>query len=182
MDTFITYDRLASNTSVHEISSIEPSVLYHNLKTFIETFTDSIRFESAHLLFPPQKSLKCLSYIKAFGIPKIDLHNSVGVDMSKIYYSVKEHNISKALKLLKDHPKAILSILWKFKFIDPISRQVIPNQEMIPIVDERVGNSQIYTRLSQTRSTVSPWFVFPFSEIDDLNRIYFDKIKNSFAV
>src|SRR5205085_6127695 len=99
--------------------------------------------------------------------------------MSKIYYSVKVHNIDKALNLLNDEPKAILSILWKFKFIDPISRQIIPNQEMIPILDERVVNSQIYTRLCKTKSTMSPWLAFPFAEINDLNRHYVDKIKNS---
>jgi hypothetical protein len=72
-----------------------------------------------------------------------------------MYYSVQFYNIDKALELLYDEPQAILSILWKFKFIDPVSRQVIPSQEMIPILDERVVNSQIYTRLSGAKSTIS---------------------------
>jgi hypothetical protein len=179
MDTFITYDRLRSNTSVHEVSSIQPSVLYHNLKTFVDTFTDADRFESAHLLLPSQGTLKSLSLMKTFGLPKIDLYNSVGIGMSKIYYSVRFHNIDKALTLLYEEPQAILSILWKFKFIDPVSRRIIPNQEKIPILDERVVNSQIYTRLSTTKSTISPWFAFPFADMTDLNRLYIEQIKSN---
>jgi hypothetical protein len=179
MDTFITYDRFRSNTNVHEISAIHPSVLYHSLKTFIDTFTDAKRFESAHLLLPSHGTLKSLSLMKTFGLPKIDLYNSVGIEMSKIYYSVQFHNIDKALALLYDEPQAILSILWKFKFIDPVSRQIIPSQEKIPILDERVANSQIYTRLSKTKSTISPWFALPFAEMNDLNRLYIEQIKSS---
>jgi hypothetical protein len=134
---------------------MQPSVLYNYLKTFIDTLTDAKRYESAHLLLPSHGNLKSLSLIKTFGVPKIDLYNSVGIDMSKMYYSVQFYNIDKALELLYDEPQAILSILWKFKFIDPVSRQVIPSQEMIPILDERVVNSQIYTRLSGAKSTIS---------------------------
>ena len=179
MDTFITYDRLRSNTNVHEISSIQPTTLYHNLKAFLDTLTDCKQFESARLLLPSQGTLKSLSHIKAFGLPKIDLYKSVGVDLSRIYFNVKFHDIEKALELLNDEPKAIVSILWRFRFIDPISREVIPNQEMIPIIDERVVNSQIYCRLSGTKSTISPWLAFPFSEINDLNRTYIENIQKS---
>jgi hypothetical protein len=179
MDTFITYDRLRSNTNVHEISAIHPSVLYHSLKTFIDTFTNAKRFESAYLLLPSQGNLKSLSLMKTFGLPKIDLYDSVGIAMSKFYYSVQFHNVDKALELLYDEPRAILSILWRFKFIDPVSKQLIPGQEKIPIIDERVANSQIYTRLSGAKSTISPWFAFPFADMNDYNRVYIEQIMSS---
>jgi hypothetical protein len=50
---------------------------------------------------------------------------------------------------------------------------------MIPILDERVVNSQIYTRLSGAKSTISSWFAFPFAEMNDHNRFYIEQIKSS---
>jgi hypothetical protein len=64
MNAFITYDILRSRTNVHEVSSIQPSVLHRNLKTFIDIYTDAKGFESAHLLLPSQGTLKSLSLIK----------------------------------------------------------------------------------------------------------------------
>lgn len=179
INSFITYDRLRSNTDVHQLTTIHPPELYHSLQTFINTFTNSKIFTSASLLLPPQNLLTHLSFIKTFGLPKIDLYNSTATNTSKLYYNITPHTIHRAITLLLSQPEAIVSIMWQFKFVDPISKQIIPNQDLLPIVDERVINSQMYVRLSQTKCTISPWFAFPFSTINDSTKFYIDAIKNN---
>ncbi len=121
MNTFITYNRLRSSNSVHEVSPLKPSVLYENLKDFIAEFTNAKRYESAHLLLPKQKISKSLAHIITFGHPRLDLYNSMGFDFSCIYYNVNERRIYQALRLLDNEPAKTLSIMWRFKFIDPES-------------------------------------------------------------
>ena len=73
MNAFITYDRLRSRTNVHEVSSTQPSVLYHSLKTFIDTFTDAKRFEFAHLLSVAFGFMQVGFYIVVLGNCKFGL-------------------------------------------------------------------------------------------------------------
>jgi hypothetical protein len=179
MNAFISYDRLRSSDTVHQISATPPTLLYSRITEFIETFTDAATFESASLILPPMKIFAALAPVRIFGLPKINFYKSLGVNASRIYYTVDSRKIKNALQFLDENSHAILAIQWKFKFVDVVSRQPLPDQELIPIMDERISNSQLYVRFSQSKSTVSPWFAFPFSELNDTNRHYIDKIINS---
>lgn len=131
------------------------------------------------MLLPSQNLLKHLSFIKIFDLPKIDLYNSTGTTTSKLYYNITPQTIHKAIAQLSSQPEAIVSIMWQFKFVDPISKQIIPNQDLLPIIDERVVNSQLYVRLSQAQCTISPWFAFPFATINHSTKLYIEAIKNN---
>ena len=151
--------------------------MYKALSDFITEFTNVKKYNAAHLLLPKESRLSSLSHIITFGFPKLDLYGSLGLDFSRVYYNVNEGKIYDALKLVDNEPGKTLSIKWKFKFVDPVSRQILPKQELIPIVDDRVSNSQIYVRLSAVNSTISPWFAFPFENINEENKIFLDKLK-----
>lgn len=56
--------------------------------------------------------------------------------------------------------------MWRFKFISPQTGQVLSGHDDIPVVDERLHNSQIYLRFAQ-HVTVSLWLTLPFTDLND---------------
>ena len=77
-------------------------------------------------------------------------------------WTVKNKKIDAAFEALQLSDALTTMFLWKFKFVHPKTNRPLEGQDAIPVLDERVHNSQIYFRGAR-RSTVSAWFTLPFS-------------------
>jgi hypothetical protein len=53
---------------------------------------------------------------------------------------------------------------WKFKFVEPETRCVLPGQEGLPILDFRLGPGSSLNFAAHKGAAVNAWFLFPFEE------------------
>ena len=64
-----------------------------------------------------------------------------------------------------------LNILWHFRLTEPNTKNILPNQDLIPILDERLHNSRALLTLRE-KSKLSVWFVFPFDKDEQVFKEY----------
>lgn len=70
----------------------------------------------------------------------------------------------------------VLSFEWRFLFTK--DGKVLPGQDDMPLLDDRLGNSmsRFYLRLGSKQSSASVWFVFPFEKLDEKNQSFIKTI------
>lgn len=189
MNRFISYDGLPiSSGGAHSVSKKSPLENYNKTVEFLEEFGDKTTPKSIELsLFQSDKNeystLKLIPKLSLkFGFPKM---RNDGLLKSWNWSLTKKdiQNGFDALELNKELPTismgpVTLSFLWNFKFKDPVTNQILLNQEKIPELDIRVQNSRIYLRTSN-RSTISVWFALPFEQMDKYESKYLDNLKAS---
>ncbi|QNR24541.1 hypothetical protein [Croceimicrobium hydrocarbonivorans] len=188
MKRFLSYEGLPIKSGgAHSVSRESPKVNYEKTLGFLNLFADNIKAESVELTLYKSKNkeysvLNLLTELTIkFGIPKTKNDGW----LKSWTWSLKDENIQKGFEMLelnKDLPKnpvgpITLNFCWNFLFKDPKTNQVLPNQELIPVLDFRVKNSRIYLRLSQ-ESTISVWFAFPFARIDKYESAFIGELKS----
>lgn len=104
--------------------------------------------------------------ILACGLPKLSISEYFSTKQLKWHWPLRTGSINKAMKLQQQYQNITFSALWCFYFTDPNSKEVLPGQDSIPVIDVRLKNSQIYWRHGKT-SSISLWFTLPFKEFDD---------------
>lgn len=166
MNTFISYDGLPiSSGGAHSIGSLSPKEVYGSLVTFLNACTTNPAPE-VELLFNPSVTTGSMRMVwqltKMFGCPKWNMNHV----QQEWVWTVKNKKVDAALEALKLSDALGLTFLWKFKFIHPDTKMVLDGQEAIPVLDERLYNSQIYFRTLQ-KSTVSAWFTLPFHSFSE---------------
>lgn len=174
MNKFISYQGLPINSGgAHCVSRKSPKMNYNQILDFLNLYADKTQPKSIELiLYESDKkeysTLKLLpQLILKFGIPKIQNDGW----LKTWVWNLSQKNIEKGFEILDLNDKLpknlagpiTLSFYWNFHFKDPKTNQVLPNQKLIPELDSRIKNSQIYLRLSR-KSTVSVWFGFLFQE------------------
>lgn len=193
MQNFITYDGLPiSSGGAHKVNGYSATELYNSLSYFIDNFTDADKPSLITIQFNSTKNgndnrIKTIwNLILACGLPKISLPKTVitkGVTGRQVTWTwvLKNGSINKALKLQHQYKNVTFSVRWCFSFADPTTKAILQGQDLIPIIDPRLYNSQIYWRYGKS-STVSLWFTLPFSELDTNATNYIKLLQANFPV
>ncbi len=93
--------------------------------------------------------------------------------------SVSSGKVRDILNLLRISDKYTFATTWKFHFKDPDNNIVLPGQNDIPTIEDRLFNSQIHLRLSKNKSTISAWFTFPFGDLTQEMSEYIESVENA---
>jgi len=193
-DTFITYEGLPINSGgAHSLGKQSVDKIYADTNTFLTTYTTNPKPKEIELIF--YSSIKgeyktfpiLFDLMKTFGyFPKWSSYDFPGKKQRLWSWTINENQLETAKAFLKkyenlpdnEYGPIILSSLWHFKFIDNKTKQILPDQNVIPTVDKRQHNSQLYLRLGK-KSTMAVWFAFPFSLIDQDKKQYLDNLSKS---
>ncbi|WP_121808643.1 hypothetical protein [Mucilaginibacter kameinonensis] len=169
MENFISYSGLPiSSGGAHKVNGRSALDIYDSLSHFTSNLTNADKPSRLTLEFESTDDNNARiiwKLILAFGLPKLSLSNYIGTRRLIWYWTLRTGSINKAIKLQQQNQNITFSVLWCFYFTDLQSKQAIPGQETIPIIDPRLYNSQIYWRVGKT-STISLWFTLPFKELD----------------
>lgn len=165
MNGFITYDGLPLKSGgAHHLGSKPTKLIYAGIDSFLNKYTNS---KKPHYLIVELSTLKLSRIIKyslKFGMPYFG--------QGRVYWHASIIDIDLLIEKIAQTDELLLSILWRFRFIDLISGQVLPGQSEMPVLDERIHNSQLYLRLSTKKSTLSTWFALPFNTLSDSSLKY----------
>ena len=119
------------------------------------------------------------NYTARFGIPSFNWWNYWAVKEDLVHWKVSPKNLRKKIADITDEEHMMIGITWSFNLIDPLTGNALPNQQYLPIIDERRPQSGIYLRLSSTIKTISVWFAFPFEELNAVNLKYLVAIQEN---
>ncbi|MEZ2337265.1 hypothetical protein AB6735_16590 [Mucilaginibacter sp. RCC_168] len=178
MEAFITYDGLPlSSGGAHHLRTKSPHQIYASTFTFLEKYTDSIYADKVYIQQLKFNLKTALKYSLKFGMPSFEWNNFLANGLKVVYWPIYSKNLDKHINHIAETDELSLHILWKFKFIDFNSKEILPGQNEIPNIDIRLSNSQIYISLSALKSTASAWFAFPFSSLTADNLLYIQGIQ-----
>ena len=95
-------------------------------------------------------------------------------DVSRIYrahqWELSDEQVAEALSLLetihRENPasknRATVQAFWRFKFVDPESGTLLPEQDNVPEIDVRLGPGSSLSFTTGTKTSIYAWFLFPF--------------------
>jgi hypothetical protein len=179
MNAFISYNGLPINLGgAHKISSRSPGYVYQKVLLFLNTYTTTKSPDKTYIELGKNDFSDLWKYSTLFGWPKFDIDNFIANRQKRVTWSISIQKIHKALQVISDKEDVVLCATWKFRFIDPSTKEILNGQDRIPIIDERLTNSQIYVRLSKKISTISVWFTFPFDGLNEENLRYIEGVKD----
>ena len=142
--------------------------VHHSLVNFLNACTDHPYPETELLLNSSIGSVKLVWRLtKMFGLPKWNMYSLP----QQWEWRVKNTKIDAAFNTLQLSDALTLTFLWRFKFVHPETKLQLEGQDAIPVLDERLHNSQIYFRASR-KSTVSAWFTLPFSSFEEAGNYF----------
>lgn len=58
--------------------------------------------------------------------------------------------------------RAYLQASWSFKFVEPETATLLPDQEAMPVIDVRLGSGSSLNLTTGRKTSVNVWFLFPF--------------------
>ncbi|GAA4314037.1 hypothetical protein GCM10023149_10040 [Mucilaginibacter gynuensis] len=183
---FISYEGLPIKSGgAHKINNGSGPRTYYLLLGFIEKLTNNPDPECILELNVSDKKVglkaTILYLIRNFGLPVWSQTNYLSTSEFVWKFYVRKKHINKALDIENKFANVTLSAMWRFKFINPETGKLLHDQDSIPVVDNRIHNSQIYLRLSKD-ITVSLWFTLPFADLNDEAVEYIKLLKVSLPV
>ena len=177
---FITYEGLPLKSGGgHHLGSKLADQVYGSTLNFLKSYTDTQFARSVSIELSEFSFKNLLKYSLKLGIPSFSWTSYPKNGLEVSYRILSNKKLDWYLDFISNHDEMTLCVLWKFKFINFNSREVLPGQMEIPILDFRMHNSQIYLRLSSIKSTASVWFAFPFDELTEDNLKYLDGIQKT---
>jgi hypothetical protein len=180
MKAFITYEGLPLKSGGgHHLGSKPANQVYGSMLNFLECYADT-QFARGVSIELSEFSLKNLfKYSLKLGIPSFSWVSYPKKGLKVTYKMLSNKKLDRYLNFISNHDEMTLCVLWQFKLIDPNSRELLPGQMEIPVLDFRMHNSQIYLRSSAIKSTASVWFAFPFEELAKDNLKYLDGVQKA---
>jgi hypothetical protein len=177
---FITYEGLPLKSGGgHNLGAKQADKVYGSMLNFLKLYADT-QFDNCVSIELSEFNLKnLLKYSLKLGMPSFSWTSYPKNGLKVSYRGLPNKKLDWYLDFTSNHDEMTLCVLWKFKFIDANSREILPGQTEIPILDFRMHNSQIYLRLSSIKSTASVWFAFPFDELTEDNFKYLDGIQKT---
>ena len=192
MDRFISYEGLPiSSGGAHKLVTKDHREILHSVNSFLNKFSNTTQPDSLTLTFYNSRHKEYSSFKNIFFIVRqlglgFTLRSWDLKDYVQKFWTWKINNsqLDKGLKIIhdlidlpdNDYGPVDLGIVWKFKFVDLTSRQILPDQDKIPEIDSRLHNSHIYLRISK-KSTISVWFTLPFDNFES-HKDYIGKMEN----
>lgn len=189
MKKFLSYEGLPIKSGgAHTLKNKNGEENYDQILDFLNRYASRINEKQIELTLYKSKERKysitqiMFKIILKFGIPKF---RNDGYLKSWSWYLTnrqikKGFEILKLNKQLPENPLGPISLnfKWNFYFKDPKTKLELSNQKLIPEIDFRMKNSQIYLRISE-KSTISVWFAFPFEEINKYEKEYIENLKTN---
>lgn len=164
MRNFITYEGLPiSSGGAHKINGFPAKDIYHTLSTFVFSLTTAV----APVYVILESGKFSWKLVKMFGIPKWSTSNYLSSRKSKWIWHLSPERVFKAIELIEYNKHIALGVMWRFKFKDSTTGEILPGQEEFPTIDDRMHNSQIYWRHAEN-ATIAVWFALPFESLDEV--------------
>ena len=180
LSAFILYDGLPVKAGgAHKLSRKNIEDVYNSIDHFATRYTDCkipLRVEVGMREFRWRSLFK---YSLRFGVPGFNWWNYWAVKKDLVHWNISSEGLRKKMADITDEDHMVIGITWSFNFIDQVTGNVLPNQQHIPIIDERRPRSGIYLRLSSTVKTISVWFAFPFEELNTANLKYLGDVQEN---
>lgn len=187
MDRFVSYEGLPINSGgAHGLGKKSVRDSYNQTNDFLRMFTDNAvpRTVSLTLYKANTFDFRKIKWqlMKKYGFfPRRETWDLGDSKQRRWTWNLNPDKIEEGLRILEEQKNLpehqygplTLNILWHFRFIYPETRERIPNQELIPVLDERIQNSRALLTL-KPKSTLSVWFAFPFDNQDKKFKDYID--------
>jgi len=93
-----------------------------------------------------------------------------GPDYRAHYWNLSAQQFEESFSLLEGIHKNVplarerthIQASWHFKFVDPETATVLPDQESMPVIDVRLGPGSSLNLTTGKNTSVNAWFLFPF--------------------
>ncbi len=189
MNRFVSYEGLPVNSGGgHGLGKKTVTESYLDALEFLKTYSDTFFPHEIELSLYKDKSFNYRQLkwklMRQFGLfPKSNSWDMGDYNQKFWTWKLKSSEIADGLGILmnnSDLPEhrfgpLTMSILWHFKFVDPLTKQRIPNQESIPTLDFRIHNSRALLTLKK-KSTLSVWFAFPYDNEEEEFKTYIKEL------
>ncbi|ATP55627.1 hypothetical protein CPT03_03660 [Pedobacter ginsengisoli] len=180
MKAFITYEGLPLNSGgAHQLPAKPLTEVCASMLNFLQLYTDTQGADRVRVQLVDFSFRNIIKYSLRFGFPSFDWNNYLANGIKDTYWNVYLRKIEYYVDQIVSHRELGLSVYWRFNFIDPRTRRVLPGQSELPVLDARLENSRVYLWLSATKSTASVWFAFPFDHLTDDNLKYIEGIQET---
>jgi hypothetical protein len=163
----------------HGAGRIPPTEAYSRTQHAMSTFTDrkvpSYRAFVLDLRDDQGEPLESLfqSLCVRFGPGSIAMRGisiDGGPDYRAHHWQLSAEQFEEAFSLLETmhseiplaRERAMIRASWTFKFIDPLTGAVLPDQESMPVIDVRLGPGSSLNLTTGKKTFVNAWFLFPF--------------------
>jgi hypothetical protein len=180
MNAFISYQGLPIKSGgAHTISGKKQEIVFDQLSAFIHKYTNASLPVHREVVIDRPTFAEVIKNAYLLGLPNFDFSNYLANGQKRVSWSVSSAKVRDILNLYRDSERHTLGVTWKFHFIDPDSKIVLPGQDEIPSIDSRLHNSHIYLRLSKNKATISAWFTFPFGNVTKETSEYIEGLERS---
>jgi hypothetical protein len=187
MNRFVSYEGLPIKAGgAHGLGRKTNREAYSETNAFLKLYTDNTVPHSLTLTLYKADTFDFRSIkwqlMKRFGLfPRNETWDFGDAKQKLWIWTLRPEKIEEGLNFLEAHGNLpdheygplTLNVLWHFRLVDPVTKQEIPNQELIPVLDERINNSRALLTLKR-KSTLSVWFAFPFDKQDSKFMDYLD--------
>jgi len=180
LNAFIFYDGLPIKSGgSHQVNRQNAAELYDSVSNFAKRYADRkvpVRVQVTMKKF----SLKSfLAYTIRFGLPRFRWWYYWELKQDLVHWNTSSEDLQNKIEIVTADENIVIGITWEFYFIDPQTGELLPNQHVIPVIDERRPKTGMYLRLSSTSKTISVWFAFPFEEVNMLTLKYLKAIQEN---
>jgi hypothetical protein len=192
MNKFISYEGLPIRTGgAHSLGTKDHREILDSVNGFLNKFSNTSEPDLVNLTFYNSRHKKYSTFkniiyiIRHFGLRFSQSRWDLKEYIQKFWtWKINNSQLDKVLQIISDlsglpdndYGPIVLGILWKFKFVDLTSKEILPDQDAIPEIDSRLHNSQIYLRVGK-KSTISVWFTLPFDSFEN-HKDYIEKMEN----
>jgi len=179
LKSFILYDGLPIKSGGgHRLNKHSNEDILGSIKNFIATYTNS-EVQHVGISMPEFRWAQFLKHCHRFGIPSFNWWSYWEIRKNLVSWTASPNILDNEVGLLEANDNVVLTVTWRFYFVDPHTGALLPKQELIPVVDERKPRSEVYLRLSKLDKTASVWFALPFEEINQENLDYIEALQNA---
>ena len=180
MNAFILYDGLpVKSGGAHQLNRHNTAELYDSVSKFLKLYADHKVPVRVQVTMKKFNLRSFLTYALRFGRPNFNWWYYWELKQDLVRWNISSKNLEKKIEVVTADGNLLIGMSWEFNFIDPHTGALLPNQDAIPMVDERRPKTGIYLRLSSTAKTISVWFAFPFEELNAWNLKYLQEIQEN---
>jgi hypothetical protein len=135
MKAFITYEGLPLNSGgAHQLVAKPPTEVYASMLNFLQLHTDTKGADRVTVQLKDFSYRNIIKYSLKFGLPSFDWNNYLANGMKDVSWNVYLRKIDYYVDQIVQHQELGLSVYWRFNFIDPHTKKVLPGQSELPTI------------------------------------------------
>lgn len=180
MNAFILYDGLPIKSGgAHQLNRQNTTEIYQAVNKFAKLYADHKEPVLVRVIMKNFNLRSFFAYLMRFGLPSLNWLYYWEIKQDLVHWNISSKAIDKKIAIVTADENLVIGMTWEFKFIDPHTGKLLPNQHSIPVIDVRRPKTGMYLRLSSTVKTISVWFAFPFEEVNTANLKYLNEIQEN---